>query len=323
MELDQLTGRKALTRSAGARLRTAALWLTVAATAVIIVGAARLRAEGAGILLLAHGGDKNWNALVNKLAARVNERVPIEVAFGMADRSTMQGAVGRLATRGVERIVAVPLFVSSHSSVIESSEYLLGARPEAPPALAIFARMRHGTGTAGPDHADHSDQAERMRPVVTDLPIRMATALDHDPVVAEILLSRARAISRDAPSEVVVVVAHGPTSDEENRRWLNDMEIVARRIGDSLPFVRVEYLTVRDDAPKPIREDAARHLRERVSRAADEGHRVLIVPLLLAYGGIEKGIRQRLEGLAYQMATQGLLPDDRLATWVEQAATAP
>ena len=44
----------------------------------------------------------------------------------------------------------------------------------------------------------------------------MGGALDHDPVVAEILLSRARAISRDPRSEVVVVVAHGPTSDEEN-----------------------------------------------------------------------------------------------------------
>jgi hypothetical protein len=148
----------------------------------------------------------------------------------------------------------------------------------------------------------------------------MGTALDHDPVVTEILLSRARAISRDAPSEVVIVVAHGPSSDEENRRWLNDMDIVARGIGDAMAFARVESLTVRDDAPKPIRDVAARQLREAVTRATDEGHRVLIVPLLMAYGGIEKGIRQRLEGLAYQMATEGLLPDDRLAGWVERAA---
>jgi hypothetical protein len=43
--------------------------------------------------------------------------------------------------------------------------------------------------------------------------------------------------------------------------------------------------------------------------------------LLLAYGGIEKGIRERLAGLTYEMAGGGLLPDDRLATWVEQATT--
>jgi hypothetical protein len=139
-------------------------------------------------------------------------------------------------------------------------------------------------------------------------------------VVAEILLSRARAVSQTAQSEVVVVVAHGPTSEEENRLWLDDMAIVARRIGDAMPFARVEFLTVRDDAPKPIRDTAARQLRDVVSQATNDGHRVLIVPLLLAYGGIEKGIRERLDGLTYEMAAAGLLPDERLATWVERAA---
>ena len=47
-------------------------------------------------------------------------------------------------------IVAVPLFVSSHSSVITSTEYLLGLRAEAPADLAIFAKMTHaGHGAAG------------------------------------------------------------------------------------------------------------------------------------------------------------------------------
>lgn len=44
--------------------------------------------------------------------------------------------------------------------------------------------------------------------------------------------------------------------------------------------------------------------------------RVLIVPLLLSYGGIEPGIRKRLDGLTYTMADHGLLPDERLARWV-------
>jgi sirohydrochlorin cobaltochelatase len=315
MELQQLNDANARTGSTGPRTRIAALWLALAVMSII--GTTQLRAQDTGILLLAHGGDTNWNALVNALAARVNERRPIEVAFGMADRSTMQDAVSRLAQRGVGRIVAVPLFVSSHSAVIDASQYLLGARAEAPPALAAFARMRHGTGADGASHTDHSD---RMRPVATDLPIRMGTALDHDPVVAEVLLARARAISRDSQSEVAVVVAHGPTSEEENRLWLNDMAIVASRIGDAMPFARVEFLTVRDDAPKPIRDAAGKQLREVVSRAVTDGHRVLILPLLLAYGGIEKGIHERLAGLTYQMAEAGLLPDDRLAAWVEQAA---
>jgi hypothetical protein len=46
---------------------------------------------------------------------------------------------------------------------------------------------------------------------------------------------------------------------------------------------------------------------------------VLIVPLLLSYGGIEKGIRQRLDGLDYVMAQRALMPDDRLREWVRQS----
>lgn len=319
MELHRLRGRRAGTTSARSRAR--AMTLCLGLGVVLSMGAAALKAQDTGILLLAHGGAKEWNTLVHELAARVNQRVPIEVAFGMADRTAMQDAVDRLAQRGVGRIVAVPLFISSHSSVFESSQFLLGARSEAPPALAIFAKMRHGAGAS--DHADHADVADRMRPVASDLPIRVGPALDHDPVVAEILLSRAGAISRDPRSEVVVVVAHGPNSDEENRRWLHDMEIVARRIGDAMPFARVESLTVRDDAPGPTREAATRELRDVVTKATIDGHRVLIVPLLLAYGGIEKGIRQRLEGLTYEMVAQGLLPDDRLAAWIERAASTP
>ena len=40
------------------------------------------------------------------------------------------------------------------------------------------------------------------------------------------------------------------------------------------------------------------------------------MPLLLSYGGIEVGIRRRLEGLPYRMAGQALLPDQRLSEWV-------
>ena len=57
---------------------------------------------------------------------------PTEVAFGMASRPAIQTAVDRLVERGASSIVAVPLFVSSHSSVITSTEYLLGLRSEAP-----------------------------------------------------------------------------------------------------------------------------------------------------------------------------------------------
>ena len=58
-----------------------------------------------------------------------------------------------------------------------------------------------------------------------------------------------------------------------------------------------------------------------VEAVVEEGKTVLIVPLLLSYGGIEVGIRRRLEGLPYRMARQALLPDERLSEWVLMQAT--
>src|SRR5918997_3939340 len=39
-----------------------------------------------GVLLLAHGGSASWNDRVTALAGKVSEKMPIEVAFGMASR---------------------------------------------------------------------------------------------------------------------------------------------------------------------------------------------------------------------------------------------
>jgi len=279
-------------------------------------------ADESGILLLAHGGDAQWNARVTELAAHVDRTKPTEVAFGMATRANIQAAVDRLSARGVTAIVAVPLFVSSWSSVVTATEYLLGQRADAPADLAAFAKMDHAqpAGTSGSNaapapHQAHS-AAEATSPVRSPVPVRMTRALNDHPIVAHILASRARSISRNPSEESVVIVAHGPTGVDENRRWLADMASLAERIASAERFASIDYLTLRDDAPKAVRDQVTTELRELVVRRIQEGRRVLIVPLLVSFGGIERGLRQRLEGLTYTMADAGLVPDDRLVTWV-------
>jgi hypothetical protein len=53
-----------------------------------------------------------------------------------------------------------------------------------------------------------------------------------------------------------------------------------------------------------------------VQKAKGEGKRPLVVPLLISFGGIEAGIRKRLEGLQYEMSPRALLPDNRLVQWI-------
>jgi sirohydrochlorin ferrochelatase len=278
-----------------------------------------------GVVILAHGGNADWNQSVRDIAARVEATYPVEVAFGMATRRTMQEGINKLAERGVKEIVAVPLFVSSHSPIITSTAYLLRQTQEKPEALTIFAKMDHGDGSsaASPGGARHGNaHHDGTAPVDTELPIRMTGALDHHPIVADILIDRANGISDNPVEEVAIVVAHGPTSEENNRKWLAEMKLLVERMKIKTKFHRIDYLTVRDDAPKEIRGAAAEQLRSLVGAAKSEGKRALIVPLLLSFGGIERGLRTRLEGLDYRMTSQGLLPDPRLVEWIEERVRA-
>ncbi len=273
-----------------------------------------------GVIILAHGGKTNWNDEVMKVRAEVDKVYPAEVAFGMASRRTIQAAVDKLAARGVTRIVAVPLFVSSHSTVITSTEYLLGQRADAPKDLAIFAKMDHGDGgghSSGGHSAHGSAPAyDGTLPVDVKVPVTMTRALDDHPKVAEILTARARSLGGIPENEVVIVVAHGPVDEGSNRKWLADMSSLVAAMKKETAFKRIEYMTVRDDAPEPIRSQATAELRAIVEKAKAEKADVLIVPLLLSFGGIEEGVKKRLTGLPYKMSHQGLLPDQRLTQWV-------
>lgn len=284
--------------------------------AALVVLAARPAAAGPGVLLLAHGGRAEWNARVTELAAQVDREMPTETAFGMATRANIQAAVDRLAARGVTEIVAVPLFVSSWSSVITSSEYLLGLRADAPAALARYAKMDHGQQGA------HGADADGTVPIKALVPVRMTPALNDHPIVADILARRARAISRSPTQEAVVIVAHGPNEEDDNRRWLTDMGSLTKRVAALEPFAAVECLTLRDDAPRPVRDQATADLRALVERHTRDGRRVLIVPLLISFGGIERGLYERLDGLSYTMAEAALMPDSRLVAWVLAVARA-
>jgi sirohydrochlorin cobaltochelatase len=296
------------------------------ALAILLATAAPAWAQPAspeGILLLAHGGASDWNERVLDLARAIDQTQPVEVAFGMASRPAIQAAVDKLVARGVTSIAAVPMFISSHSSVVTSTAYLLGARSEIPADLKLFAKMRHGSHGAGQAEGHSGDDTagapDNTSPVTSPVPIRVTEALNHHALVADILIDRAREISAVAEKEAVIIVAHGPVPDDDNRHWLNDMKILADQIDAATGFAAVKYLTVRDDAPKPVRDAATLELRQLVEEEARLGRRVLIVPLLLSYGGIEKGIRQRLEGLEYRMAERALMPDARLVEWVRQS----
>jgi hypothetical protein len=192
-------------------------------------------------------------------------------------------------------------------------------RADAPADLAKFAKMDHGAhGAPAGEHAHHAE--DPASPIASAVPVKMTPALNRHPLVGAILADRARSISSTPANEAVIIVAHGPVPDDDNRRWLDDMGVLAEHVRKAAPFASVDYMTVRDDAGPAIRDAATKELRGKVEAARAAGRRVLIVPHLLSFGGIERGVLKRLEGLDYAITTQAIIPDDRIVEWVLTSA---
>ena len=202
-----------------------------------------------GVLILAHGGSAKWNNAVRQTVGAARLAHPTQIAFGMGmhggEVEALQRAVDALSADGVRRIVAVPLLVSSHSEVMRQYEYLLGAR-------------------------EHGPWEHHAKPIHAAVPIDITRPLNDDPAVAEVLLDRAREVSRQPGQETVVLVAHGPNEEQDNARWLQSMQRVAGEVQGAGGFHAVIPVTMRDDAEPSIQEAATHHMRALVEESS--GH---------------------------------------------------
>lgn len=298
-------------------MRALALGLALAAGA----WAGAPSAGSYGVLLLAHGGGAQWNAEAARIARSLSRQAPTELALGMADRDEIQAALERLAARRVSKVVAVPLFISSRSEVLDQTQYVLGLRAKPSETLkrAMAALPPEAMRAM---HAMHGGKMPDLDArASTKLPVVMTKALDDDPVVADIELDRARALSKDPKRETVFLVAHGPVNDKENQDWLSTMRRVARIVKERGGFRDVQVATIRDDSPKPVKAAALRELRGRV-RAAGKAGRAIVLPYLIARGGIEDHISAALAGLPFAWSGRTLAPDPRLARWASRQARA-
>jgi sirohydrochlorin ferrochelatase len=268
-----------------------------------------------GILLLAHGGNDEWNQEVAKIAKTLSARAPTEVALGMADAPAMQAAADKLAAAGAEKIVAVPLFVNSASEVMDQTRYALGINKKPSEVLRqALARLPHSAMPPG-HHMTFSEAR-----VKTKLPVVMTEALDGDDAVAEVLTDRARALSRDILHETVVVVGHGPVDDKANAAWLKTMQALADEVRKRSAFKAAAAATIRDDSPAPVKAKAAAGLQKIVDDADKDGGRAIVVPLLIARGGIEEHIKAILKGHAAAFDGKTLCPHPAIARWAAEVA---
>lgn len=262
-----------------------------------------------GVLLMGHGGGRNWNQAVEDVQKKVGAKYHIEVAFGMADSRELQKAITALEGAKVKRIVAVPLFISSVSEVMDQTRWVLGLREQPSKEFMNHPHAHHGAGHGGPS-----------RRVQAKVPIVMANALDDHPMVAEILLDRAKELSREPSKEHVLIVGHGPLKEEDNRKWLETMDRLGAFVKEKGGFASVVAATLRDDSPPDVRKEADKILRGHVMRLGRQGP-VIVIPHLIAQGGIERHIPRSLNGLFYKWNAKTILPDHRIPAWIEETVS--
>jgi len=242
-----------------------------------------------------------WNDNIDVIGHNLNKKVPTEIAFGMAETPAIQAAVDRLEKRGITRIAVIPLFISSHSPIIGNFRYIL--------------RLQENLGTR--------TSLKSLERITSKATFVWSYPMDADPLISEILFDRAKAVSGNLAKTNVVIVAHGPNDDEDNRLWLADMEKHAAYL-KAKGFRAVDVLTHRNDAGPDVKSTARAAFRARVEAASRDGTTV-VVPLLLAQGGIEKEVEEDLRGLEFVFG-KPLAPHPNLGRWVEarfQAITAP
>jgi len=297
--------------------------------------------ERTGVLVLAHGGNKNWDDTVNAATALVRKQYPVEVAFGMASPKSMQRGVDRLESQGVTKIVVVQLFISSHSPIVRQNEYLLGVRAKLAdaPMLMDHSKMMRTARSMKADNTKMShSKMERVKKKKTrsmsgmkekamlhqlriKAKIVLTKPLDDHPLVVKTISDYVAELSKNPNNETIVLVAHGPNAEKDNKNWIETMNSIIEQMrtaqnAKGKKFKQIFSLTVRDDAPKPIYEQAKAHLRSLVYQAGKDGD-VIVIPLLLARGGVEARFVKRLHGLDYKWSGKTLLPNVNISKFIQ------
>lgn len=278
----------------------------IRALALLILGIPGALAAQTGLMVVAHGAGPAWNSRVRETVAQVSwPHGPVAIAFLMGAEEQSAGwdsAQARLVREGARGVVVVPLLVSSFGAHYHQIRFLAGELAELPAELA-----RHG-------HDGHA------KPTV---PMRVTSALDGAPELGRVLLDRWRALSPADRSRPLVLIAHGPTSDDESVRWITHLDSAAAGIGRE-GRIPVSIGLLRDDAPAPLRARAIETIHAQV-RALLRGSAdsVTIMPVLVSSGRIDAvTIPNDLADLPVRYVPAALAPHPALARWIERSAIA-
>ncbi len=282
---------------------------------------ARITWAESGILFIAHGtmdhsgGNEHfsgsctphhyspWEQYVLSTLGSIKKEVPknFEVAFGMWESRCFDEAIDRLEAKlisqgsSLDHLIVFPLFISSHSEVIEMQKYIFKKRPDLVlPIPGVYPTKFNGS-------------------------INYMNALDYDPQVSLILSNRfhhlvhlAKARGFNNKQMELVLIMHGPVDEKANVEWIKMGERYVKDVNYLFPVAATHVISLRDDASPEVRDRMTKELQNKVRIASENGKVALLLPLLISKGGIEGGILERVRGLDFIWSGHTLFPDAKL-----------
>ncbi|MDD5630373.1 MAG: hypothetical protein PHU21_15015 [Elusimicrobia bacterium] len=294
-----------------------------AAPAPAAPAAATLKAKPFGVLLLGVGAGRDWQDALAAMTKSFSAQFPLAFAGDSADVKTIQAAVDRLQGEHIQKLVVVPLYASSRSPLMEQTRYLFGVRKE--PAAEFFTAAHRPSGYATVRRVQLSGK----------LPVVLTAAPDDDPLVVDILTSRALKLSKHPDGEALVLVGLAPaaapldetelgqvsrprpvTVEDGYRQLLSSLaERVRARGAFQSSHAAVLQPNAQRQSEREQHDAALRNLVRGLSRSA----RVLVVPYAMSGGAAAPSITRALQGTFMRFNEQGLLPDERMVRWVAEA----
>jgi len=266
-----------------------------------------------GLLVMAHGGSKEWNSAVEEAVAPLADNLPVDIAFGMAQAGPLQSALERLESKGVTHIAVVRLFISQES-FREQTEYLLGLRSDPPsiflvhdmtPGLSMEEAVRILPGTSAPSAVNRR----------AALVMNQEGLYDSDRT-GRILVDRVKGLSLSPRNESVLIIAHGEGDRTLNEEWISRLRELSAQISGFAPFREVRVETLREDWPEERREAEGR-IQSFVESENRKGGEVLVVPFrVFGFGPYD----QVLDGIRYKSDGKALLPHPEITEWIKDQA---
>lgn len=281
------------------------LMLALGLALLVAVGASAFARDDArvGVLIIAHGSPvPGWNKLPTDLAAAVQERLLQEdsamvakIAFLEFAKPSIADAINDMEAQGIDHIVAVPLFITQSGHTFLDIPCALGLLYH--PAT-LEALKEEGTRPASP-----------TAHVVLTPPLCCSGLLP------QIMLQRAKAISKKPEEEAVVVLAHG--SPKFSWPWRENLREVTSALREKGGFASARYVFV------GIGDEMADKGVAAITAAARRGKRVLALGLYVGMGAdvVVAGFREKLPaGIEIVAAEHGVLPNPAVADWIAHIA---